>query len=135
MTIYSTELTSEKYQWIADIFEKYNEKQGFTQKHENFCFEYREADSILGIIHGKYFGGWCAITDIAVSEHARGKGVGKALMSHVEAEAKQKDCVGIHLTTLSFQAPEFYKKLGFDIYAELDQFAGGKRILLKKQLK
>ncbi|MCP5405192.1 MAG: GNAT family N-acetyltransferase [Pseudomonadaceae bacterium] len=134
--IQSATLTSEKKRWIANLFEEFNESRGYKQKHEDFCFEWVEKGELAGIVHGKFFGGWCAITDLAVADKFRGQNIGKRLIQHVEKIAKTKLCEGIHLTTISFQAPEFYAKLGYECYATLDNYAGkgNQRLLYKKVL-
>jgi hypothetical protein len=53
----------------------------------------------------------------------------------IEEEAKKKGCKLVHLDTYSFQAPEFYKKQGYDIFGILDGYPEGiKRYYLKKDL-
>ncbi len=56
----------------------------------------------------------------------------------IEAEklARAQDCIFIHLDTFSFQAPEFYKSLGFEVFGLLDEYPGElKRFYMKKMLK
>ncbi len=55
-------------------------------------------------IYVKYF--W-------VSKKIRNNGHGKALLSRLEQEALTHKIDNIHLDTFSFQAPEFYSRLGF----------------------
>jgi GNAT superfamily N-acetyltransferase len=49
-----------------------------------------------------------------VAEDARGCGLGRQLMAAAEAEARQRGCIAAQVDTLSFQAPGFYTKLGFE---------------------
>ncbi|WP_262511442.1 GNAT family N-acetyltransferase [Chryseobacterium pennae] len=51
---------------------------------------------------------------LAVSEEYKNKGLGKQLMNAATKEAKARKCSYIALNTFSFQAPEFYEKLGFE---------------------
>ncbi len=44
---------------------------------------------------------------------ARGIGLGRRVMQLAEAEAKRCSLLGIWLDTWTFQAPDFYPKLGF----------------------
>lgn len=65
----------------------------------------------------------------------RGKGVGTLLMGKVEAYAKEKQVAGMHLKTFSYQAPEFYKKHGFEIVATFDDMPKGhKNHIMQKKL-
>ena len=64
---------------------------------------------------------------LSVPEQGRGQGVGSELMTMAESMAKEKNCLGIWLDTFSFQAPEFYKKLGFSQFGEIVDYPPGHR--------
>ena len=51
---------------------------------------------------------------LCVKEECRGKGYGRALLQHVEERAKKDGRKRILLNTYSFQAPEFYRSLGYE---------------------
>ena len=55
-----------------------------------------------------------------VSEEYRGKGYGKALLRQVEEEAKNRQMKRILLNTYSFQAPDFYEKMGYVCLFKVD---------------
>jgi ribosomal protein S18 acetylase RimI-like enzyme len=90
---------------------------------------------ILGGLYGRFFYQWLFIELLSVPEQARGQGLGSKLMQMAEDLAQEKECVGIWLDTFDFQAPEFYKRLG---YSELGQIAdyppGHKRHFFQKRL-
>jgi GNAT superfamily N-acetyltransferase len=48
-----------------------------------------------------------------VDEAHRGKGLGTSLLQQAEDYATQHHCKRIQIRTFSFQAPEFYQKLGY----------------------
>ena len=50
-----------------------------------------------------------------VDKPVRGKGFGRTLMEQAEIEARSRGCIASQVDTLSFQAPNFYKKLGFEV--------------------
>ncbi|MFZ2587649.1 MAG: GNAT family N-acetyltransferase [Alphaproteobacteria bacterium] len=52
------------------------------------------------------------------------KGIGSKLMAEAESYAKTNKLKKILLWTMDFQAPEFYKKMGFKEYAVLPDVAG-----------
>lgn len=52
---------------------------------------------------------------LLVEEKYRGKGFGKILMEKVLDYGKKKGCVTAHVDTMNFQAPDFYRKLGFQL--------------------
>ena len=56
-------------------------------------------------------------------------------MEVAEAEARQRGAQNAYLDTFSFQAPDFYKKLGYQVFGELPDFpTGHQRYFLKKEL-
>lgn len=57
--------------------------------------------------------GWLHVGTLWVAAPHRGQGLGRRLMAAAEALARAEGCRGVHLNTLSFQAPGFYAKLGF----------------------
>jgi GNAT superfamily N-acetyltransferase len=57
--------------------------------------------------------GWLYVDWLWVTEAHRRQGLGGRLLAAAEALARERDCLGLHLNTWSFQAPEFYRKQGF----------------------
>jgi len=109
---------------------------GSTEQGEIAFFVRDEDGKVVGGIHG-YHGsfGWLYIDTLWVSDEIRGKGFGRQLIELIEDEALKHDCPNIYLNTFSFQAPEFYKKLGYTVFGELENFPEGHtRLFLKKSL-
>ncbi|GEM_PF-1198914 len=81
-------------------------------------------------------GDWIHIDYLWVDYPHRERGLGRILLQKVEDEAIKRGCVGLHLTTISFQAPDFYEKCGFSILAELQDFPqkGYSRLYMVKRL-
>ena len=94
-----------------------------------------EHDAVLGGLYGHTFYRWLFIELLAVPIEGRGQGIGSKLMQMAEDFAREKDCVGIWLDTFSFQAPEFYKKVGYTECGEIvDYPLGHKRHFFQKRL-
>ena len=56
-------------------------------------------------------------------------------MEMIEAEAARHGSINVYLNTFTFEAPEFYKKLGYTVFAELKDFPPGhSRLFLRKTL-
>jgi len=51
----------------------------------------------------------------------RGQGVGTQLLHAAEQEARARGCDHMVLSSFSFQAPGFYQKLGYEVFAVLDE--------------
>ncbi|MBJ3786496.1 GNAT family N-acetyltransferase [Devosia sediminis] len=60
-----------------------------------------------------------------IPEHLRGQGFGADLIGQAEDVARREGCTGIWLDTFSFQAPGFYKKLGYDEFGTLAEYPPG----------
>jgi GNAT superfamily N-acetyltransferase len=78
---------------------------------------------IIGGVGGFYnSSGWLYVSGLWVAKEQRAKGYGSLLMQSIEAEAKRNGCTKSHLYTIEHQAPEFYKKLGYVVFARLEKF-------------
>ena len=78
---------------------------------------------------------WMHVKLLWVKESERRKGYGSKLLKLIEKEALQRNCLGVHLDTFSFQAKDFYLKAGFRIFGKIDDYPKGyKRYYLNKTL-
>jgi GNAT superfamily N-acetyltransferase len=71
--------------------------------------------------------GSCYIQTVWVHHTLRGQGIGTQLLQAAEQEARRRGCQQMILTSYSFQAPGFYQKLGFEVFAVLDEHPRGHR--------
>ena len=56
-------------------------------------------------------------------------------MEAAELEAINRGCHDVYLYTYSFQEPTFYKKLGYQVFGQLDNFPNGhSKLFMKKVL-
>ena len=79
---------------------------------------------------------WIFVNWLWVAAPYRRQGVGSRLLAHAEAVARERGCACVYLDTFSFQAPHFYKRLGFAEFGRLNDFPPGHtRIWLWKSLK
>jgi hypothetical protein len=57
------------------------------------------------------------------------------LLTLAEDEARQRGAKNVYLDTFSFQAPDFYKQHGYQVFGELEDFPPGhERYFLTKKL-
>ena len=95
-----------------------------------------DADTIVGGLHGWTWGRCCEVKTLWVHEAHRGRGLGTRLMAAAEVEARMRGAVRIMLSTHTFQAPDFYAKLGFVRVGHVDDCpAGAQSIFLEKRLR
>ena len=78
-----------------------------------------EDGTFLGGLSGYGQLGWLFIKLLALSPAARGQGAGKRLIEAAEEFARDNNLGGVYLDTYEFQAPEFYRKLGYREFGRL----------------
>lgn len=97
--------------------------------------EYDDNGNIIGGILGGTYWGWMYIDILWVQEDCRHKGIGSKLLTEAEKEAVRRGCHHVHLDTMSWQAPEFYKKNGYEVIGVLPDIpSGNQKYLLMKAL-
>jgi ribosomal protein S18 acetylase RimI-like enzyme len=86
-------------------------------------------------VYGWTWGGCCYIRTLWIGERLRRRGLGTRLMRRVEEEARARGAFQILLETHSFQAPGFYRRLGFEAVGEVDDYPRGHRnVFMRKRL-
>lgn len=79
--------------------------------------------------------GWLFVDILWVADHARSQGYGRSLMLAAEKEGRKYGCQHAWVDTFSFQARRFYEKLGYMVFAELEDYPPGhSRYFLRKAL-
>lgn len=129
--------TAEDLGVLSQGLRGFNESIFGPTQARSIAFYLRDAEGkLVGGVYGGYgIFKWLYIDTLWVSDELRGRGYGTRLMAAIENEAIKNNCTNAYLDTFSFQAPEFYKRLGYEIYGELNDFpAGHSRIFLRKKL-
>ena len=110
--------TESKLFWnfVHDEFTDYAKQNDVELNFEEFCFAAKDDDGkILGAITGRAYYNEVHIGDLIVDRKSRKGGIGSRLVKSVEEAFRGRGFKALTLTTFGFQAPEFYKKLGFEI--------------------
>jgi len=81
-----------------------------------------ESGRKLAGLTGETFGNWFCINYFFVAESLRNQGVGSKIIASAENEAKNRGCKYVFVDTFSFQAPDFYKKLGYKCVFSLTEY-------------
>lgn len=93
------------------------------------------AGQIEAGLHGWTWGRTGFIQTLWVREDLRRRGLGSRLLAAAESEAGRRGCREVQLDTHSYQAPEFYRRLGYEVIGELPGWPGGStRMFLRKKL-
>jgi len=112
---------------IGKPLRAYNESKIGPVKPEPLAIALRdpESDAVTGGLWGTSTAGWLYVDLLVVPEGFRGQGLGTALLRAAEDIARKRGCVGVFLSTGSFQAPEFYPKLGFTPFGTVPDYPPG----------
>lgn len=122
---------------IVNVLQEYNLSQGYRSglKPVGILLRDPKTGKTIGGLWGRTSYDWLNVEFLALPETLRDKKLGTELMRRAEEIARERGCVGLWLTTLHFQAPGFYQKLGFEIAGEIeDSPRGGKRYIMSKRL-
>lgn len=109
------QLDEKYYIMLDDEFNKHAIQNGVKCDYIPFIFVAKDNEKVVGIITGKSYYKEVHIGDLIVLEEYRKQHIGKKLMETVENHYKDRGFENMNLTTYGFQAPEFYKKCGFEI--------------------
>lgn len=71
---------------------------------------------------------WLEVSVIWSDERVRHQGLGRQLMERAENEARQRGCRYARTATSNYQAPEFYRKLGYQLYGTLENCPPGETV-------
>lgn len=99
--------------FLDEGFTEYAESNGVPLNFDEFCFVCEEDGKILGCITGRAYYNEIHIGDLIIDKNCRRTGLGSRLVNAVEDCYRGKGYDIVTLTTFGFQAPEFYKKLGY----------------------
>ena len=92
-----------------------------------------ENGKVIGGISGRTSLGLLFIDLVFLPDTLRGQDVGTKMMALVEDEARRRGCRSGVLYTISFQAPGFYQRLGWMVFAEVQcDPPGTSRVFLRK---
>ena len=132
-------IDQKSYDRVVELLVEYNlSKTKQFEKEINKPIEIiarNELNEIIGRLYGRSLWGTLEIKTFVVKTENRNEGIGRKLIEEAEKEAKIRNCRFISLDTFSFQAPEFYEKLGFiKIGTETDFPKGFEKHYYRKKL-
>ena len=136
MIIRKAEETDEEIgEFLHEAFARYGEQNSVALNYEDFCYVAEEEGKIAGVITGRAYYNEVHIGDLIVDEACRGTGLGSRLVRTVEDAFRGRGYEKITLTTFGFQAPAFYRKLGYGLeFVREDKDPKLSKYFLKKEL-
>ncbi len=107
---------------IFDELKKYNDQFFPKVNYEPVTFYAEDDGAFLGGLDGYKAWDGFEISNMVVLK--RKQGIGRRLIEQVEVYCYEHKLTKITAWTLDFQAPEFYKKCGFECFAVVPNSAG-----------
>ena len=122
--------------FIRDALANFNNEHVGEDGHTPLnIVEYDENGNAIGGILGGTYWGWMYVDILWVHESHRKSGIGSKLLREAEKEALRRGCHHVHVDTMSWQAPEFYQKHGYEVIGVLPDIPkGNQKYLLMKTL-
>jgi GNAT superfamily N-acetyltransferase len=132
----STSIDDDAARFIGDGLDNYNVENAGPYNEEDLWIVGRSGDgAVVGGLKGVSEYSWLFVAWLWVDAEYRKLGFGAQLLGKAEEIARQRGCRGIYLDSFTFQAPEFYKRQGYEEVGRIDDFPPGhSRVWLKKVL-
>lgn len=131
------DLNADHRKAVGEFLRTYNQAamEGFNKSHCVEIVAKNDEGEVIGGLYGFAKWGWLYVDWLAIHEDYRHKGIGRELMRQAEEKALELKVPKIRLNTFEFQAPDFYKKLGYEVAAIEEGFPEGfKTYYLQKYL-
>lgn len=84
-----------------------------------------EAGAVIGGAIGRTWGACAELQQLWVVDSHRKRGIATRLVADFEASASGRGSTFFYLTTWSFQAPDFYRRLGYEVAVRYEGYGHG----------
>lgn len=98
----------------------YNRSVIGTQPGKTVVVSVKDEGAVAGGVVGEVWAGWLFIQLFWLQDALRGRNLGSEALQTLEAEARRLGATQAYVDTFSFQAPDFYRKLGYHEFGRLD---------------
>lgn len=128
--------TTEDLTFLEEQINTHNVTQVGAHDYRPLAAFVRDEDGeMIAGISGYTWAGFCEIRFLWVHESVRKQGYGSRLLVSAEREARARGCRVIILSSYSFQAPDFYRRHGYETVGSIEDCPPGyTNVYLKKQL-
>jgi len=115
------------WQTLSRPLSAYNERQAGAENARFLILllKHPETAEIQGGLWSRTMYQWLYVNLLFVPEPLRRQGFGSTLMRRAEAEAVARGCRGALVDTFSFQARPFYERLGYRVFATVEDYPPG----------
>lgn len=128
--------SKQEIDFVVESLQQFNTERVGPDGHTHLCLVDYDAEGnvIAGLLGGTYWG-WMYVDILWVHQDHRNKGIASRLLAAAEQEALQRGCHHVHLDTMSWQAPAFYQKHGYEVMGIFpDMPSGNQKYLMIKAL-
>lgn len=141
--IENREMTDQEFERMKAGFDEHTLENGVAiQSADRFGFVAIAGDTFIGCSSGlaykndKVYSSWFYLTDLFVEKAYRFQSVGANLLANLEKEITTQGIQHIWTWTAGYEAPAFYQKQGYEIFAEMENWYsdGSARVGLRKKL-
>ncbi|MFD5818657.1 GNAT family N-acetyltransferase [Streptomyces sp. NPDC127038] len=84
-----------------------------------------EDGELAGGLAGHTWTAWLHVTYLWVDDRHRGAGLGTRLLAEAERAATGRGCTAARVETWDFQAPDFYRKQGYEVVSVIPDYPPG----------
>ncbi|MBX5091779.1 GNAT family N-acetyltransferase [Rhizobium lentis] len=121
---------------ITDALAAFNTGDVGPSDRRSLAVLIRDTDGqVTGGLSGFTAWGWLFIQMLYLPEALRGTGVSGKILAKAEEEARARGCRGAWIDTFSPQALHAYRRQGYEVFGELEDFPQGRiRSFLRKSL-
>jgi GNAT superfamily N-acetyltransferase len=118
----STNPSPEDIALIGKHLRQFNESQIGPHLKQEFtiCIRDEKTKQLQSGLYAFIRLGWLVVEYLWVDERLRHQGTGSKLLKQIEDIAQKKGIRQIRLNTGSFQALDFYRKHGYDVFTQLE---------------
>lgn len=101
----------------------YHASKGYPRKTDSYSVVIKNKEAELkAVVMVSFLWNGMHIDSLWVDESVRGQNLGTKLMNMVEEEGINRGSTVSYTDTFTYQAPEFYEKLGYKLYGKLENF-------------
>jgi GNAT superfamily N-acetyltransferase len=117
------------FETIASGLRAHHKECGHVRDEKKFSMILKDdkGDTVGGIIT-TCFWGRMRIDQIWVEKSLRKQGWGRKMLEKAEKQAIKLGCHAAHTDTFEWQAIQFYKKCGYEVFAKLDDYPIGYKL-------
>jgi GNAT superfamily N-acetyltransferase len=121
---------------LEDGLAAYNESRTHRRDWRALAVTVRDprTDAMAGGLLGRTSLGLFFLDLFYLPEDLRGSGIGGAMLRMAEEEATRRGCAAATLVTVTFQAPEFYARHGWEEFGRIQTAPDVARIFMRKTL-